>query len=505
MHTKSGYHWATWGDLNAFFGLAIDNITVLVIMSGILVFGFGFPADIIFTKMIPGTAFGVLVGDLAYTWLAFRLAKRTGNREVTAMPLGLDTPSTIGIALAVLGPTYVASHDAMITWHVGTATMIFMGIIKLIASFIGRFIQRTVPQAGLLGSLGGIGLVLLGFMPLMKMFALPIVGLVARGRLPFDIPGAFFSLLVGTALYHILGPLDLLGAPYHAPELAGLTVAMPWPTLGFVDGLGPALAYLPIAIPFGLLTVVGGINVTESARVAGDTYDTKSILLTEAIATLVAGLCGGVAQSTPYIGHPAYKAMGGRSAYTLATGLFVGLGGMLGLVSAIVTLLPEAAVTPILLFVGIEIVVQSFHASGEKHAPAVVLAYLPSVAEGSRILLAGFIADAALNPALLPAKAAGTLDLLNVLGHGFIVTAMLWGGAMACLLDKRFKAAAIYLLILAGFSLFGFIHSPMPSGEMFWPSAITSSTPFMLALSYGVLAVLLVIIAFKTHRQTRSV
>ena len=36
--------------------------------------------------------------------------------------------------------------------------------------------------------------------------------------------------------------------------------------------------------------------------------------------TLVAGLCGGVAQSTPYIGQPAYKAMGARAGYTLLTG-----------------------------------------------------------------------------------------------------------------------------------------------------------------------------------------
>ena len=76
--------------------------------------------------------------------------------------------------------------------------------------------------------------------------------------------------------------------------------------------------YLPMAVPFAILTVVGGINVTESARLAGDEYNTRDILLTEAVATLLAGVCGGVSQTTPYIGHPAYKAMGGRAAYTLA-------------------------------------------------------------------------------------------------------------------------------------------------------------------------------------------
>lgn len=51
---------------------------------------------------------------------------------------------------------------------------------------------------------------------------------------------------------------------------------------------------------------------TESAAAAGDEYRTRDILLTEAVATVIAGHAGGVIQNTPCIGHPAYKAMGGR-------------------------------------------------------------------------------------------------------------------------------------------------------------------------------------------------
>jgi AGZA family xanthine/uracil permease-like MFS transporter len=89
--------WFVFGDLNGFFGLMFDNVTVLSFLAGILIFVFQFPADIVYTKMFPGTAFGVLFGDLAYTWMAFKLAKKHKNPNVTAMPLGLDTPSTIGI------------------------------------------------------------------------------------------------------------------------------------------------------------------------------------------------------------------------------------------------------------------------------------------------------------------------------------------------------------------------------------------------------------------------
>ena len=142
----------------------------------------------------------------------------------------------------------------------------------------------------------------------------------------------------------------------------------------------PALKYLPIAIPFALLTVVGGINVTESARVAGDDFKTRDILLTEAVATLIAGVCGGVAQSTPYIGQPAYKGMGARAGYTLITGLFVGLGGILGYVGYIVELIPRAVLAPILIFVALDIMVQATLACPHRHAPAVVFSYFPTVA-----------------------------------------------------------------------------------------------------------------------------
>src|SRR5512135_1243879 len=124
------YRWFVAGDLNGFFGLVFDNLTVMSFLAGVLVFAFGYPADIVFGRMFPGTAFGVLVGDLIYTWLAWRLMKRTGRSDVTSMPLGLDTPSTIGVVLVVLGPAFVSlKHSGMsehaaaiMTWHIGMAT-----------------------------------------------------------------------------------------------------------------------------------------------------------------------------------------------------------------------------------------------------------------------------------------------------------------------------------------------------------------------------------------------
>ena len=519
------YEWFGIGDINGSFGLMFDNLTVLSFLAGILVFAFSFPADIVYTRMFPGTAFGVLFGDLVYTWMAFRLAKKTGNPRVTAMPLGLDTPSTIGIALVVLGPAFVSlkaqgmepREAAMMTWYIGMATMVMIGVIKLVLSFCGRWVQKMVPQAGLLGPLAGIGLTLIGFIPLVDIFGLPLVGmvslglilynLVARIRLPKNIPGVLAAIVIGTALYHILGPAGVVGGTYAAPA-GELHFGFPLPTLGFVKGFVAALKYLPLAAPFALLTVVGGINVTESARVAGDDFNTRDILLTEAVATLVAGVCGGVAQSTPYIGQPAYKGMGSRAGYTLLTGLFVGLGGIFGYVGYIVELIPRAVLAPILIFVALDIMVQAFLACPARHAPAVAFSYFPSVAR----LLAIKFGDSRFVPTdrfaqllAAPGKELPEVLVTVAVGNGFILTAMLWGAFLAELIDRRLARSALYLCILGVFTFFGIVHSSLPDGSMYLPWTLANplqrAIPYQYALAYMVFAAMLLLLSLSKESK----
>jgi AGZA family xanthine/uracil permease-like MFS transporter len=403
---------------------------------------------------------------------------------------------------------------AMMTWYIGMATMVMIGVVKLVLSFCGAWVQRVVPQAGLLGSIAGIGLALIGFLPMVEIFGMPLIGmislglilynLVARVRLPRNFPGVLAAVAVGTALYYILGPSGLVGGTYAPPPAAELHMGFPVPSLDFLKGLVPALKYLPIAIPFALLTVVGGINVTESARVAGDDYDTRSILLTEAVATLVAGVCGGVAQSTPYIGQPAYKGMGSRAGYTVMTGVFVGLGGILGYVGYIVELIPRAVLAPILIFVALDIMSQAFLACPARHAPAVAFSFFPTVAR----LLAIKLGDPSIVPPerfaqllALPGKELPQVLVIVALGNGFILTAMLWGAFLAELIDRRLKAASLYLGILATFSFFGVVHSASPEGVMYLPwqmtVAIQRAVPYQFAGAYLVLALTILALSFS--------
>ncbi len=529
------YEWIKKGDVNAFFGLMLDNIGVMILMASLLVGVFGFPHDFVLTKMIPGTAVGVLVGDLIYTVMAFGLARRSGRTDVTAMPLGLDTPSTFGSVFLVIGPAYksalargleseaAASH----AWFIGISMLLASGVFKLVCAPFSGWIRRMVPRAGLLGSLTAIALVLISFLPLLDIAALPVAGMVAlvlmlaaltaRWQFPWGIPGALGSLIVGCVLYYGmyavgLGPGPGAGSEGGQPALTFRAV-LPLPIEAWmawfkVSG-SEILAYLPVAIPLALATVVGGIDCAESAAAAGDDYPTGQIIATEGLATIVGGIIGGVIQSTPYIGHPAYKAMGARAGYTLATALFVGAAGIFGYFDWIFFLIPKAVIFPILIFVGLEITAQSFHATPSRHFPAVALACVPALAYLAVLTMGQILPEVAKPFAEFRPATQHYIQTLTAVagGGGFIVTSLLWATSLAHLIDGRVRPVVITLLLASVFAFFGIIHSPLASSPIMLPGAVIAQlaaegrasatvwqTPYHWAAGYALMAVSIVLL-----------
>ena len=557
------YKWAAAGDVNAFFGLMLDNLGDMILMAGLLVGAYGFPAEFVLSRMIPGTAVGVLVGDLIYTAMAFRLAKKEGRSDVTAMPLGLDTPSTFGAVFLILGPAFVnakaplasgglgldADGAAQHAWYLGIAMLLASGVFKVLCAFGSGAIRRVVPRAGLLGSLVAIALVLISFLPLLDIAATPVAGFSAlavilvtltahrelpgsasaaiaaaglgfsaaaalgitpggEGGLPVlgwplaigvgvvvgavgfrilrgigQVPGALMAVAIGASAFYGLHLVGFGPGPGPRPG-GGLGFALPMPMGSWWEWIGveahwrQAVNFLPVAIPLALATVVGGIDCAESAAAAGDDYHTGTIVGVEGLATLVAGAFGGVIQSTPYIGHPAYKAMGGRAAYTLATALFVGAAGVFGFFGWFFALLPKAAVFPILVFVGLEISSQSFRATPRRHYPALIFACVPALAylaylQVDRLAVAvdalpdgGVPAFARLGP-----EVQEWLQTLTALsgGGGFLIAGLLWGTMLSKLIDGRMRTAAFAAVVGAAFALFGVIHSPLRSGPILPP------------------------------------
>jgi AGZA family xanthine/uracil permease-like MFS transporter len=498
--SNNRYKWAASGDVNAFFGLMLDNIAGLVLLVSLLA-GFGFPVDFALAYMVPGTALGVLVGDLLFFFLAFRYAKATGKNNVTAMPLGLDTPSTFGMALFVLGPAFLAAKGAgmddgaaaMHTWHIGMCAILITGVIKAVLSGMSGWVHRMVPRAGLLGSLAAIALVLIAFGPLAEIakeapvvglasLALVLVTLIGRQRLPYGIPGALAAVVVGSGIYYLLFGLghatgvELVERvepiePVWFPQMWLEAFRFEW-----LNKFDETVPYLGFVIPFAVATVIGGIDCAESAASVGDDFHTPTVIGIEAFATLLAACCGGVIQTTPYIGHPAYKAMGGRAAYTLATALFIGAAGLIGFFSVMFTWIPKAAIFPILIFIGIEITAQSFHVTPKKHYAAVAVACLPALAKLVVITATPFVV--AMGFQFEDPELAKTWLYMNVLAGGFIFTSVIWASATANMVDRKYLTAGVYFLLGGVFTLFGVMHSPLAGDKMFSPTALWNEAVF---------------------------
>ncbi|MGO9918371.1 MAG: permease [Isosphaeraceae bacterium] len=539
--STGGYRWAARGDINAFFGLMLDNIGCMILMASLLVIGFDLPRTFVLVKMIPGTAVGVLVGDLIYSVMALRLARRTGRRDVTAMPLGLDTPSTFGTVFLIIGPAYQealhrgldAEASARHAWFLGIAMILASGIFKLGCAPVSGWVRKIVPRAGLLGSLTAIALVIISFLPLLDIVAQPVAGMVAlalilatltaRWHFPRQFPGALGAVAVGCVCYygmHLVGWGPGLGAEGGHP-VAAFRAVLPLPVAEWLEWFSrywrDAVGYLPVAMPLALATVVGGIDCTESAAAAGDDYPTGRIIAAEGLATVLGGLFGGVIQSTPYIGHPAYKAMGARSAYTLATALFVGAAGIFGFFDWIFLIIPKAVIFPILIFIGLEITSQSFHATAPRHFPAVALACVPALAYLALLALNQVMPEVGKPFTQLRPQTQHWIQSVTMLAGGFIVTSLLWGTALAHLIDGRVRPVVATLLIAAVFSWFGVIHSPLPSSPIMPPAhvlrqleaegrfkASAGQTPYHWAAAYALMAVAIVLLDRFGQPPTRA-
>ncbi len=393
------------------------------------------------------------------------------------------------------------------------------GLFKLACSPLCGWVRRVVPRAGLLGSLAAIALVLISFLPLLDIAAYPIAGFVALGlmlatltagwQFPWRCPGALGSVAVGCLIYYVIHWLGWgpgVGAEGAPPEHA-LRAVLPVPLLDWAGWLAGAMresvSYLPVAIPLALATVVGGIDCSESAASAGDDYPTGQIVAAEGLATIAGGLFGGVIQTTPYIGHPAYKAMGARSAYTLATAIFVGASGIFGFFDWIFFFIPKAVIFPILIFIGLEIAAQSFRATPVRHFPAVALACVPALAYLAVLAYNQLAPDLKPFAELRPA-AQHWIQTVTVLagGGGFILTSLLWATALAHLIDGRIRPLCACLLVAAAFSWFGIIHSPLPSSPIASPSEVIRrleadgrahvsayQTPYHFSAAYALLAI----------------
>ena len=162
-------------------------------------------------------------------------------------------------------------------------------------------------------------------------------------------------------------------------------------------------------------------------------------------------------------GTPGWKAAGGRTGYSMATGVVIALLCFFGLFGLLGAIFPTAAIVPILLYIGLLIGAQAFQATPRAHAAAVVAALIPNIASwatgqmDNALAAAGTTAAEVGNEAL--AGAGVVYAGLKILGSGAILAGLVLGAIVAFIIDKRFWHAAIFSATGAVLTFVGLIHA----------------------------------------------
>jgi adenine/guanine/hypoxanthine permease len=463
------------GDWNAFFGLFTNVALNVIVLTGLCLGVVKLPEGIVFGRILPALGIALPIGNLFYAWLAWQLSRRTGRDDVTALPYGPSVPHMFIVVFVVMLPTWLKTRDPILAWEAGLAWAFIVGLIILGGAFVGPTVRKYTPRAAMLGALAGISIAFISMRPAFLSWQVPwlsfislgiiLISWTARVRLPFGLPGGLAAVLVGT----VLGWAATLSgiSTVMDPHLVGAALAKfglhpPLPGPEFLRGLADIGPLLVVAVPLGIYNFTEGMNNVESAAAAGDEYNLRHVLLADGIGAVAGAVLGSPFPPAVYIGHPGWKAVGGRIGYSLATGVVIALVCFLGLTALLLAVVPLVVILPILLYIGLVIGAQAFEATPARHAPAVILAMLPNIASWAQ----GQI-DGALNAAGTSAAQVG-LDKLagaGVVYHGLVLfggggtlTGLILGAIAAFIIDRRFEMSALYACAAAVLAFFGFIN-----------------------------------------------
>ncbi len=461
--------WWRRGDLDGFFGLFVDNLIQIILISLLCTTLLGMPEELVFGRILPGAGISLLAGNLFYAWQAYRLERSTG-RPATALPYGINTVSLFAYVLFVMLPVVKSTGDAHLAWQMGLAACLGSGLIELGGAFIAGKVKEFTPRAALLATLAGIAITFISMDFAFRIFADPLVGFAPLGvlfisylgrlRLPRGIPGGLAAVLTGTLLAWALGRMDAshVLAAWHPgwhppiPALIELARSLDDPRLA---------GFLAVIIPMGLFNLAGSLQNLESAEAAGDRYPVRASLAANGMGTLAAAAFGSCFPTTIYIGHPAWKEMGAGCGYSVANGLVITLLALTGTVSFIAALVPVEAGAAILLWIGMIIAAQAFRDTPRHHGPAVVAGLIPAIAAWGLMMLENGLRAADTDMGTVGLKALA--DVIPVYGlialeRGFIFTSMILAAFTASLLDGKLLRAAAWMLAACLFSLTGIIH-----------------------------------------------
>lgn len=251
----------------------VNYLIVIATLSGVL----AWPDEIVYGRVIPGMSIGLLLSGLYYAYMAYKLGKKEGRADVTALPSGISTPAMFVILYGVIMPLHYALGDPELTWSAAVAACFIGGLVEFIGGFIGPWMKKRIPRAALLGTVAGIGFIWMATQDVFDVFSDPVIGLpillvamvgVFGGYLfKGKFPPLVFAILGGIIYALLLGrtQIDFSGIGFYFPNPANSIQ-------GLINGFAVVLPYLTIIIPIEIYNFIETMDNVEAANAAGDNY-----------------------------------------------------------------------------------------------------------------------------------------------------------------------------------------------------------------------------------------
>jgi len=494
----------TAGDWNAFFGFGTNILVNMLVLTTLLRFVLKMPDSIVFGRILPALGLMMCLSTMYYAWLAYRLALKTGRDDVCALPSGVSVPHMFIVTFVIMLPIGVKTGDPIKAWEAGLVWVFFQSFILMAGGFIAPYIRRITPRAALLGTLAGVSITFISMRPALEMYQTPLIGFVCFAiillswfggvKYPKGIPAGLVAIAVGMVIAwgsNLFGlnlggmSLEKLGA-----SVSSFGFSVPLPAVGHVfSGFEFLGIVLVTAIPFGIYDLVEAMDNVESAEAAGDAFPTTRVLTADGVVSLIGCLMGNPFINAVYIGHPGWKAMGGRIGYSAATGIMVIVLSWFGVIALLLALVPVVAILPILLYIGMLIGAQAFQTTPKSHAPAIVLALTPHLAAWAKTLMDGALGAAGTSAAAIGFDKLGNVGVLyrglEIMGGGAILTGLVLAAVGVFVIERKLAQAAGFAAAGAVLTYFGFMH-----GEAVGVGGGAGVTP-SVALAYAAVAVLL--------------
>jgi len=470
MESHPAAKWFVAGDLEGSFGLFFSGFPDLLLIAGLAPLC-GFSPTLVATRILPGVAISIFAGNVFYAWQARRLAERTGRRDVTAIPFGVNTPTIFAYIALIMLPVYQRTHDPWLTWQVGIFASFVSGLVQSAGAFCTDWMRRYVPRAALLCPLAGIAMAFLCLGFIFGVFQSPEVALLpavmimtvyaSRLRLPGKIPVGLVAMAVGAIAVASLKALHLYLQP-AGPALMPLGVHLPY-GVNLLEFLrqGEGWKYLSIILPMSVLDTLVSLQILESVKLAGDDYPTRPSLLMNGVATLVAALFGSPFPTTLYFGHMVHKSNGARAGYSILSGAAVMVVCVTGLVPVVLHWVPLSVVAMVIVWFGLVMVGQAFQEVSKEHCIAVALGLVPMLAAWALQLVELSARKSGSSLFDIAPKFGDELSVYGMiaLSQGSLLVSMLWAAALAWIFDRRFLHAALWFMVGAVLSCFGVIHA----------------------------------------------